>query len=94
MGKLFEGPGIVVLILVVLVLFGSKRLPDVARGVGRSLRIFKAETKGLREDGKSDDAGPADEHDAAEHVPPALPPGRNTATTPDSAAATDSRDQR
>jgi sec-independent protein translocase protein TatA len=28
-------------------LFGAKRLPDAARGLGRSLRIFKAETKGL-----------------------------------------------
>jgi len=31
----------------VLLLFGAKRLPDAARGLGRSLRIFKAETKGL-----------------------------------------------
>ena len=33
--------------LVVVLLFGAKRLPDAARSVGRSLRIFKAETKGL-----------------------------------------------
>ena len=32
--------------LLVVVLFGAKRLPDAARGLGRSLRIFKAETKG------------------------------------------------
>ncbi len=31
----------------VLILFGAKRMPDAARGLGRSLRIFKAETKGL-----------------------------------------------
>ena len=32
----------------VLLLFGAKRLPDLARGVGRSLRIFKAEMKAGR----------------------------------------------
>lgn len=37
---------ILILILIVVLLFGAKRLPDVARGLGRSLRILKAETKG------------------------------------------------
>jgi sec-independent protein translocase protein TatA len=36
--------------IVVLVLFGSKKLPDAARGLGRSMRIFKSETKGLMGD--------------------------------------------
>lgn len=40
----------IVLALLVLVLFGAKRLPDSARALGRSMRIFKAETKGLRSD--------------------------------------------
>ena len=40
----------IILALLVLVLFGGKRLPEAARGLGRSLRIFKAETKGLRSD--------------------------------------------
>ena len=57
--KIFEGPGVFVLIAVVLLLFGSKRLPDVARGVGRSLRIFKAETKGLLTDEEGQSAPPA-----------------------------------
>jgi sec-independent protein translocase protein TatA len=38
-----------ILILVIVLLFGARRLPDAARGLGRSLRIFKAETKGLAE---------------------------------------------
>ena len=38
-----------IIILLIVVLFGAKRLPDAARSVGRSLRIFKAETKGLVE---------------------------------------------
>jgi sec-independent protein translocase protein TatA len=39
-----------IVILVVILLFGAKRLPDVARGLGRSARILKAETEGLRTD--------------------------------------------
>jgi sec-independent protein translocase protein TatA len=45
-----KGGEILLLLLVLLLLFGAKRLPDAARGIGRSLRIFKAETKGLRDD--------------------------------------------
>jgi sec-independent protein translocase protein TatA len=51
MGSLFDRPAVLIVLLVGLVLiFGSKRLPDAARGIGRSLRIFKAETKGLLTD--------------------------------------------
>lgn len=41
---------IIVLVVVLVLLFGAKRLPDAARGLGRSLRILKAETKNLTED--------------------------------------------
>jgi len=41
---------IIVLVVILLLLFGAKRLPDAARSLGRSLRIFKAETKNLMED--------------------------------------------
>jgi sec-independent protein translocase protein TatA len=41
---------IFVLVAVLVLLFGAKRLPDAARGLGRSMRILKAETKGLTED--------------------------------------------
>lgn len=41
---------ILLILLVILLLFGAKKLPDLARGVGRSLRIFRAETRELRED--------------------------------------------
>jgi sec-independent protein translocase protein TatA len=45
------GPGEIILILVVIVLlFGAKRLPDAARSVGRSMRIFKAEVKEMHDD--------------------------------------------
>ncbi len=41
---------LVLLLVVAVALFGSKRLPEAARSLGQSLRILKAETKGLRED--------------------------------------------
>ena len=41
---------IVILLIVVLVLFGAKRLPDSARSLGRSIRIFKSEMKEMKAD--------------------------------------------
>ena len=43
-----------IVLAVVLLLFGSKKLPDAARGLGRSMRIFKSEIKEMQADGKSD----------------------------------------
>jgi len=41
-----------------LLLFGAKRLPDSARALGRSLRIFKSEVKELnKEEKKNEDEG-------------------------------------
>ncbi len=41
---------IALIILAVLVLFGYKKLPDASRSLGRSLRIFKGEMKGMKDD--------------------------------------------
>jgi sec-independent protein translocase protein TatA len=41
---------IVILAVVLILLFGAKRLPDAARSLGRSVRILKAETRGLSDD--------------------------------------------
>lgn len=49
-GRGIGPPEIILILLIILLLFGAKKLPDLARGVGRSLRIFKAETKGLLDD--------------------------------------------
>ena len=49
------GPTELLIILDVLVLlFGASKLPELARGSGRALRIFKAETKGLMDDDDDD----------------------------------------
>ena len=68
-----RGPELLVLVLIILLLFGAKRLPDVARGMGRSLRIFKAETKDLQaQDGDAPDAPAAVEGSAPQaSLPPA-----------------------
>ncbi len=43
-----------ILILVIVLLFGSKRLPDAARSLGKSMRIFKSEVKELQAENKAD----------------------------------------
>ncbi|WP_028927063.1 Sec-independent protein translocase subunit TatA [Pseudonocardia acaciae] len=44
-----------ILVGVVVLLFGAKRLPEMARAVGQSARVFKGEMKGLKADDKADD---------------------------------------
>jgi sec-independent protein translocase protein TatA len=51
---------IILVVGVLVLLFGAKKLPDAARSLGRSMRILKAETKGLTEDGKGDVAEKGD----------------------------------
>jgi sec-independent protein translocase protein TatA len=59
-GDLFDSPWKVLIVaVVVLVLFGSKKLPDAARSLGRSMRILKAEVSNLHEDEKPEAASPA-----------------------------------
>ena len=50
-----RGQELIVILIVVAVLFGAKRLPDSARSLGRSLRIFKSEMKEMKDDDKKDD---------------------------------------
>jgi len=45
---------LVIIFAVLILLFGAKKLPELARGSGRALRIFKAETKGLIDDDDDD----------------------------------------
>ena len=47
-----EPSHILILLIVVVILFGAKRLHDSARSLGRSVRIFKSEMKDMKEDGK------------------------------------------
>jgi TatA/E family protein of Tat protein translocase len=55
-----EPSHILLLLIVVIVLFGAKRLPDSARSLGRSLRIFKSEMKDMKNDDKNDNKDDTD----------------------------------
>ncbi len=52
----------ILLALLVLLLFGGKKLPELARGLGRGMRIFKDELHGVQKD-IDEPAQPADKHD-------------------------------
>jgi sec-independent protein translocase protein TatA len=86
--ELFTPGHLLVLAIVVAVLFfGWKQLPDMARSLGRSLRIFKTEIKGMSEDDKkraeaaSNDGTPAVEAPPAVPQVPVVPPADNQAST-------------
>ncbi len=69
-------PEIILVLLVLVLLFGAKKLPELARGSGRALRIFKAETKGLLDD-EEDKRTPEQRQVDAQHTleaPPTAPP--------------------
>lgn len=51
-----QGAEWLVILAIVVLVFGAAKLPELARGSGQALRIFKTETKGLRDD--DDDAEP------------------------------------
>ena len=70
MGSLPGGWELILIVLVILVLFGAKRLPEASRSLGRSMRIFKAETKGLRDD---DDRSTTEATPVQTDVAPAAP---------------------
>jgi TatA/E family protein of Tat protein translocase len=55
-----EPSHILLLLIVVIVLFGAKRLPDSARSLGRSLRIFKSEMIDMKNDEKNENKDDTD----------------------------------
>jgi sec-independent protein translocase protein TatA len=53
-----QGAEWLVILAIVILVFGAAKLPELARGTGQALRIFKAETKGLRDDDEDDKPSP------------------------------------
>ena len=82
---------LLVLLVVILVLFGGKKLPEAARGLGKSMRIFKSEVKEMQDEDKARDTasgtGPLDGRVVGAADPPAPPPVRE----PDPVRAPDER---
>ncbi|MER7370170.1 Sec-independent protein translocase subunit TatA [Nonomuraea wenchangensis] len=64
-------PEIILILVALVLLFGAKKLPDLARGVGRSLRIFKAETSKMNDD--DDERPTVVQAQAQPHAQPAPP---------------------
>jgi sec-independent protein translocase protein TatA len=72
-----------IVIVVAVVLFGARRLPDAARSLGRSARILKSEISGIHDDAKPADPAPAGPP-ALESAPPSAD-ANAPSTTPVSA---------
>nr|WP_282547559.1 Sec-independent protein translocase subunit TatA [Streptomyces rochei] len=53
-------PEIILILVVIILLFGAKKLPDMARSLGKSARILKSEAKAMKNESKTDDSAPAD----------------------------------
>ncbi|HZB48577.1 MAG TPA: Sec-independent protein translocase subunit TatA [Mycobacteriales bacterium] len=81
-------PEIIIIALVILALFGYKKLPDAARAIGRSARIFKAETKGLRDDPAPRDLESRAEAEYLRQTPPPAAQPQPAPPPPPPAAAT------
>jgi len=80
-----------IVVLVFVLLFGSKRMPDAARALGKSMRILKTEVKGLHDD----DEAPAAAAPAPALPPPAPAPAMPSETaTPTTTPVGDSSDSR
>ncbi|MFD9726481.1 Sec-independent protein translocase subunit TatA [Streptomyces sp. NPDC059072] len=50
---------ILLIVAVIFLLFGAKKLPDMARSLGKSARILKSEAKAMKKDGEAEDAAAA-----------------------------------
>ncbi|MFJ8310770.1 MULTISPECIES: Sec-independent protein translocase subunit TatA [unclassified Streptomyces] len=70
---------LLIVAVVLILLFGSKKLPDTARALGKSLRILKSETKAMREDDSGTTASAAA---PAPQVTPAAAPVHTATPTP------------
>jgi sec-independent protein translocase protein TatA len=80
---LFDNPWkILIVAVVIIVLFGSRKLPDAARSLGKSMRILKTEVQGLHHD---------DDESATTASPVQAAPAQLQATAP--VAATDPQAQ-
>ena len=77
-------PEMVLIFVVVLVLFGGQKLPEFARGLGKSMREFKKAAAGVEEEFKR-----ALEEDERKQAAALLPPPAPATTTPPTAAAHD-----
>lgn len=67
---------IAVILLIVLVLFGAKRIPEVARGLGKGIREFKSATSEISRELTVEDRPPAYRPPAQQNPPSYAPPSQ------------------
>ena len=79
MGDAFAPWHIIILLVVFVLLFGARKLPDSARSLGQAMRIFKAETKGLHNEEDGKDAVPGPQAKAAVPATTSAQPGASAA---------------
>ncbi|CAM5591608.1 Sec-independent protein translocase protein TatA [Streptomyces pilosus] len=82
-GGKIGAPEIILILVVVILLFGAKKLPDMARSLGKSARILKSEAKAMKEDKPSapaDPPAPGEESSAQRTIQAA--PGDVTSSRP------------
>jgi len=85
--NLFDGPHVILLILVIGILFGWKKLPDVARSLGRSMRILKSEVEEMKQDGKTSPSAASSDTGKGETVRPNDDPKADATWNPTERAA-------
>ncbi len=84
---------ILIIVLIIILIFGAKRLPDVASSIGKSLKIFKKEVTELREDEDPAPGGPTAGPPASHGTTPPPRAGEDpgSSTTPPGGSGSDYR---
>jgi len=77
-----SAPHIIILLVVVLLLFGSRRLPGAARSLGQSMHIFKRSVQGMEPEDQNSAANPSGQVVNNALPPVFLPPGAGPAQDP------------
>ena len=79
---------LLVVAIVIILLFGSRKLPEAARGLGKSMRILKSEAKAMKEDGTAQSSAAPTESASAEPAPPVIQSAPGETATARSVAET------
>lgn len=79
-------PELLIIAGVIILLFGARKLPEMARSLGKSAKAFKEETKGMRGDNADEDEKPAPAPIQQQQLPPTQPaqPTQTNGVTPQS----------
>ncbi|MFF4964141.1 Sec-independent protein translocase subunit TatA [Streptomyces sp. NPDC001037] len=83
---------LLLLVAVVVLIFGSKKLPDTARALGKAMRILKSETKAMKDDGASNEPRPEPEPAPGPQTIPDAPEDTATVRTVPTDSPTGHRD--